>query len=316
MTRDDDYWTVVSGGRAERTRRRLERRDRLVARAYTLAAVLLVAGGLAVVCTPPLNQWLTDRTLTATAQAAQVRAAADTDADARLKAAAAYNRRLAGQQIQIGEVIRPDGSRDADFTDDVEYQGLLRSDGSGTMGVLAIPVIGVELPIRHGTGADVLDDGLGHVHGTSLPVGGRSTRTVISGHTNMEGRTLFTRLDELKKGQSFTIGVYGRVLHYRITDIRITSPRDTDALRIRPGKDLATLVTCTDTGNSRRLLVTGERYTPAPREDRQTDQRKAYDGALACGGVTLLAGLIATRRDTERLCRHTEATHRPKERRS
>lgn len=316
MTRDDDYWTVVSGGRAEQRRRRLERRDRLVARVYTLAAVLLVAGGLAIVCTPPLNQWLTDRTLTATAQAAQVRAAADTDADARIKAAAAYNRKLAGQQIQIGEVIRPDGSRDADFTDDVEYQSLLRSDGSGTMGVLTIPAIGVELPIRHGTGGDVLDDGLGHVHGTSLPVGGESTRTVISGHTNMEGRTLFTRLDELKKGQSFTIGVYGRVLHYRIIDIRVTSPKDTDALRIRPGRDLVTLVTCTDTGNTRRLLVTGERYTPKPHEATQKDMGTAWKGALACGGIVALAGLIATRRDTERLCRHTEATHRPKEHKS
>lgn len=316
MTRDDDYWTIVSGGRAERRRRRLEHRDRIVARVYTLAAMLLVIGGLAVICTPPLNQWLTDRTLTATAQAAQVRAAADTDADARLKAAAAYNRRLAGQQIQIGEVVRPDGTRDADFTDDMEYQSLLRSDGSGTMGVLSIPAIGVELPIRHGTGSDVLDDGLGHVHGTSLPVGGGSTRTVISGHTNMEGRTLFTRLDELRKGQSFTIATYGRTLHYRITDIRVTSPKDTDALKIRPGEDLATLVTCTDTGNSRRLLVTGERYAPTTHEDRQADQRMAWNGALACGGITLLAGLIATRRDTERLCRHTDDAFRPKEHRS
>ena len=184
------------------------------------------------------------------------------------------------------------------------------------MGVLSIPAIGVELPIRHGTGADVLDDGLGHVHGTSLPVGGKNTRTVISGHTNMEGRTLFTRLDELRKGQTFTIGVYGRVLHYRITGIQITSPKDTDALRIQPGRDLATLVTCTDTGNSRRLLVTGERYTPTPSETRETDSKTIRDGALACCGITFLAGLAVARRDTERLCRHTDDVFRPKEHRS
>ena len=154
------------------------------------------------------------------------------------------------------------------------------------------------------------------MHGTSLPVGGKSTRTVISGHTNMEGRTLFTRLDELGKGQTFTIGVYGRVLHYRITSIRITSPKDTDALRIQPGRDLATLVTCTDTGNSRRLLVTGERYTPTPSETRETDSKTIRDGALACCGITFLAGLAVTRRDTERLCRHTDDAFRPKEHRS
>ena len=184
------------------------------------------------------------------------------------------------------------------------------------MGYITIEKIGVELPIRHGTGADVLDDGLGHVHGTSLPVGGKNTRTVISGHTNMEGRTLFTRLDELRKGQTFTIGVYGRVLHYRITGIRITSPKDTDALRIQPGRDLATLVTCTDTGNSRRLLVTGERYTPTPSETRETDSKTIRDGALACCGITFLAGLAVARRDTERLCRHTDDVFRPKEHRS
>ena len=321
MTKTDteglpSFWGAVSGGRAEARRRRLERRDRLVARLYVLLAALLVAVGLTVVCTPPLNQWLNDGRLTASARAVQAEAAVRTDSDTALGAAEAYNRRLAAQQVQIGEVVRADGSRDADFHDDAEYQSLLRSDATGTMGVLSVPAIGVELPIRHGTGSDVLDDGLGHVHGTSLPVGGRSTRTVISGHTNMEGRTLFTRLDELGKGQTFTITTYGRVLHYRITGIRITSPKDTDALRIQPGKDLATLVTCTDTGNSRRLLVTGERYTPTPSETRETDSKAIRDGALACCGIAFLAGLAVARRDMERLCRHTDDVFRPKEHRS
>lgn len=316
MTREDDYWTIVSGGRAEARRRRLEHRDRIVSRVSTLLAVLLLLGGLAIICTPPLNQWVTDGRLTATAQAAQVSAATATDTDTRLEAADEYNRRLAAQQVQIGEIIRADGTRDADFKDDTEYQSLLRLDATGTMGVLSIPAIGVELPIRHGTGADVLDDGLGHVHGTSLPVGGKNTRTVISGHTNMEGRTLFTRLDELKRGQTFTVSTYGRVLHYRIVDIRVTSPSDTEALRIRPGRDLATLLTCTDTGNTRRLLVTGERYAPAAGEAAQTDMRAARDGALACGGAVALAGLAVARRDRERLCRHTSDAFRPGERRS
>lgn len=321
MTKTDteglsSFWEAVSGGRAEARRRRLERRDQLMARVYVLLAALLVVVGLTVICTPPLNQWLNDGRLTASARAVQAGAAVRTDSDTALGAAEAYNRRLAAQQVQIGEVVRADGSRDADFKDDAEYQSLLRSDATGTMGVLSVPAIGVELPIRHGTGPDVLDDGLGHVHGTSLPVGGKSTRTVISGHTNMEGRTLFTRLDELKRGQTFSIGVYGRVLHYRIVDIRVTSPSDTEALRIRPGRDLATLLTCTDTGNTRRLLVTGERYAPAAGEAAQTDMRAARDGALACGGAVALAGLAVARRDRERLCRHTADAFRPGERRS
>lgn len=133
---------------------------------------------------------------------------------------------------------------------------------------------------------------------------------------NMEGRTLFTRLDELRCGQTFTVSTYGRVLHYRIVDIRVTSPSDTEALGIRPGRDLATLLTCTDTGNTRRLLVTGERYAPAAGEAAQTDMRGARDGALACGGAVALAGLAVARRDRERLCRHTADAFRPGERRS
>lgn len=321
MTKTDteglsSFWEAVSGGRAEARRRRLERRDRRMARLYALLAVALVVCGTTAICVPPLNQWLNDGRLTASARAAEATAAVRTDTDRALGAAEAYNRRLAAQQVQIGEVVRADGSRDADFKDDAEYQSLLRSDATGTMGVLSVPAIGVELPIRHGTGPDVLDDGLGHVHGTSLPVGGKSTHTVISGHTNMEGRTLFTRLDELKRGQTFSIGVYGRVLHYRIVDIRVTSPSDTEALRIRPGRDLATLLTCTDTGNTRRLLVTGERYAPAAGEAAQTDMRAARDGALACGGAVALAGFAVARRDRERLCRHTADAFRPGERRS
>ena len=321
MTKTDaeglpSFWEAVSGGRAEARRRRLERRDRRMARLYALLAVALVVCGTTAICVPPLNQWLNDGRLTASARAAEATAAVQTDADRALEAAEAYNRRLAAQQVQIGEVVRPDGTRDADFKDDTEYQGLLRLDAAGAMGVLSVPAIGVELPIRHGTGSDVLDDGLGHVHGTSLPVGGRSTRTVISGHTNMEGRTLFTRLDELKRGQTFTISTYGRVLHYRIVDIRVTSPSDTEALGIRPGRDLATLLTCTDTGNTRRLLVTGERYTPSGPGAGQADMRAARDGALACGGAVALAGLAVARRDRERLCRHTADAFRPGERRS
>ena len=232
-----------------------------------------------------------------------------------MRAARDYNRRMVGRQYQIGEVLNPDGTRDADFTEDTTYQGLLDSDASGTMGALRIPAIGVDLPIRHGTGPDSLDNGLGHVHGTSLPVGGTDTRTVISGHTNVAGKTLFTRLDELKKDQTFVISVYGRVLHYRIVDIAIIDPSDVDALKIVAGKDLASLLTCTDTANSRRLLVTGERYTPRTNEPQDVDGRTGLAGAAGIGAVTLAVGLPPVRMThrRRRIVRHTTDPYRPVE---
>lgn len=263
--------------------------------------------------TPGLNTWWNDRTLTHEAHAAET--LPQDGVGRQVKAARDYNKRMVGRQYQIGEVLNPDGTRDADFTEDTTYQGLLDSDASGTMGALRIPAIGVDLPIRHGTGPDSLDNGLGHVHGTSLPVGGTDTRTVISGHTNVAGKTLFTRLDELKRGQSFTIGVYGRVLHYRIVDIAIIDPSDVDALRIVAGKDLASLLTCTDTANSRRLLVTGERYTPRANEPQDVDGRAGLAGAACIGAVTLAVGLppvrMAHRR--RRIVRHTTDPYRPVE---
>lgn len=308
-----DFWRIVSGGRAESTRQRLERHDRRMSRLYRLLALPLILGGLTVMLTPGLNTWWNDRTLTSEAHAAET--LPQDRIGKQVAAARDYNARMVGRQYQIGEVLNPDGTRNADFTEDATYQRLLDSDASGTMGALLIPAIGVDLPIRHGTGPDSLDNGLGHVHGTSLPVGGANTRTVISGHTNVAGKTLFTRLDELKRGQSFTIGVYGRVLHYRIVDIAIIDPSDVDALRIVAGKDLASLLTCTDTANSRRLLVTGERYTPRANEPQDVDGRAGLAGAACIGAVTLAVGLpparMAHRR--RRIVRHTTDPYRPVE---
>lgn len=260
-----DFWRIVSGGRAESTRQRLERHDRRMSRLYRLLALPLIVGGLTVMLTPGLNTWWNDRTLTHEAHA--VETLPQDGVGRQVKAARDYNKRMVGRQYQIGEVLNPDGTRDADFTEDTTYQGLLDSDASGTMGALRIPAIGVDLPIRHGTGPDSLDNGLGHVHGTSLPVGGTDTRTVISGHTNVAG------------------------------------------------KDLASLLTCTDTANSRRLLVTGERYTPRANEPQDVDGRAGLAGAACIGAVTLAVGLpparMAHRR--RRIVRHTTDPYRPVE---
>lgn len=308
-----DFWQVVSGGRAESTRQRLERHDRRMSRLYRLLALPLIVGGLTVMLTPGLNTWWNDRTLAHEAHA--VETLPQDGVERQVRAARDYNRRMVGRQYQIGEVLNPDGTRDADFTEDTAYQSLLDSDATGTMGALRISAIGVDLPIRHGTGQDALDNGLGHVHGTSLPVGGTDTRTVISGHTNVQGKTLFTRLDELKKGQTFVIGVYGRVLHYRIVDIAIIDPSDVNALKIVAGRDLASLLTCTDTANSRRLLVTGERYTPRTNEPQDVDGRTGLAGAAGIGAVMLAVGLppVHMTHRRRRIVRHTTDPYRPVE---
>ena len=128
------------------------------------------------------------------------------------------------------------------------------------MGYITIPKIGVELPIYHGTGDSVLQIAAGHLEGTSLPVGGESTHAVISAHRGLPSAKLFTNLDQLEVGDTFTITVLDRVLTYEVDKISIVLPTETDELKIAEGKDYVTLMTCTPYGiNTHRLLVRGRR---------------------------------------------------------
>ena len=128
------------------------------------------------------------------------------------------------------------------------------------MGYITISKIGVELPICHGTGDSVLQITAGHLEGTSLPVGGASTHAVISAHRGLPSAKLFTNLDQLEVGDTFTITVLDRVLTYEVDKISIVLPTETDELKITEGKDYVTLMTCTPYGiNTHRLLVRGRR---------------------------------------------------------
>ena len=140
------------------------------------------------------------------------------------------------------------------------YQSILNLDGNGVMGSIEIPKINVNLPIYHGTSNDVLGAGVGHMEGSSFPVGGENTRTVLAGHRGLPNSKLFTRLDELERGDFFFIKVLDEVLAYEVIDIEVIEPEDISKLEIIPEKDLATLLTCTPYGlNTHRLIVTGER---------------------------------------------------------
>lgn len=156
---------------------------------------------------------------------------------------------------------------------DARYESLLNMDGSGMMGYIRIPKIKVEIPIYHGTSESVLQAGVGHFWGTSLPVGGESTHTVLTGHRGLPTKTLFTNMDKLVKGDVFYIKVLDETLAYKVDQILTVLPEETDALSIVPGQDYATLVTCTPYAiNTHRLLVRGHRipYEEAVKIEKNT----------------------------------------------
>ena len=147
------------------------------------------------------------------------------------------------------------------------YMDMLRVDSSGVMGYVCIDKIKVELPIYHGTSDTVLNSAAGHLEGSSLPVGGESTHCVISAHRGLPSAKLFTNLDKLEPGDTFTVTVLDRVLTYEVFQVLIVEPSEVSALYVMDGEDLCTLVTCTPYGiNTHRLLVQGRRIeTEAPK---------------------------------------------------
>lgn len=285
-----------------RARRRARHASRLLA---ALTVLLLAAAGLTAAW-PYATRANGDRLMDMQAREAADRASAfpyDTR-DTMVKAAVAYNKTLAqGGQPLLGVAKDPfSGSTDGDWDgdDDPEYKRLLDVDGIGTMGRIRIPRISVDLRIGHGSGQGTLSQGAGHLHGTSLPVGGHGTHTVITAHTDYSKASMFDRLTELKQGDPFYLEVMGRTLAYRVTTIRVTDPieknsGDFDMLKVHGQADEATLITCTGPGLTQRLLVTGVRnrmpdQAPYPDEAPADTRRIIRDTGLATG-LTALTGL-------------------------
>lgn len=141
-----------------------------------------------------------------------------------------------------------------------EYYDTLDINGDGMMGYITIEKIKVQLPVYHGTSDKVLNSAVGHVEGSSLPVGGKSTHAVLSAHRGLPSAKLFTNLDKLQIGDIFTIRILDRTITYQVDQILIVLPQETDNLNIVPGEDYCTLVTCTPYGiNTHRMLVRGTR---------------------------------------------------------
>ena len=155
---------------------------------------------------------------------------------------------------------------------DEEYMACLNLTGDGMMGYVQIPKIDVKIPIYHTVSTEVLEKAAGHLEGSSLPVGGADTHAVISAHRGLPSAALFTDLDKLKEGDHFLISVLDEVLCYEVDQVSVVEPSETEALKVEPGKDLATLLTCTPYGvNSHRLLVRGHRVEYVEEEVMKED---------------------------------------------
>ncbi|WWU65598.1 class C sortase [Clostridium baratii] len=179
------------------------------------------------------------------------------DLEKEYKRAMEYNEKL--YSIQNTNIVNEKDSKDNSILSEDSYNNILNM-GNGVMGSIEIPKINVNLPIYHNTFDEVLSVGVGHVFGSSLPVGGMNTRSFLTAHRGLPSAKLFTRLDELVEGDLFFIRVLDKTLAYKIYDIKEILPEDISSIRTEEGKDLVSLITCTPYGiNTHRLVVTGER---------------------------------------------------------
>ena len=214
------------------------------------------------------------------------------DAKTQISQAHAYNDALsAGAVLEANNHVPTGAGSSKDSS--LKYANILKANNEGLMARLKIPSISLDLPVYHGTADDTLLKGLGHLEGTSLPVGGEGTRSVITGHRGLAEATMFTHLDKVKNGDSLIVEVFGEVLTYRVTSTKVVEPEETEALRVEEGKDLLTLVTCTPLGiNTHRILLTGERVYPTPSKDVAAAGKRPDIPRFPWWAVALVAGLI------------------------
>lgn len=191
-----------------------------------------------------------------------------------LRRAREYNSKLSSGAIYEANTNIPT-SHGATSDASQDYWDQLKVNDDGLMARLRIKKIDLDLPVYHGTEDATLLKGLGHLRGTSLPVGGKGTRSVITGHRGLASAEMFTRLDEVGKGDTFTIEVFDEILTYKVVDKIVVNPDETKKIAAVPGKDLMTLITCTPLGiNTQRILVTGERVVPTPAADKALRGKK------------------------------------------
>lgn len=271
-------------------------------RARTLAALVVVALGIALVSYPFVSDWLNRRAQNAAtgAQGEAVASAAPDALAAQREAAVSYNERLLRGSVRVTDPFDEAGLPPGN----AEYDSVLDVAGDSVMAELVIPAINVDLPVSHYTSDESLSKGAGHLANTSVPIGGPSTHSVLAAHTGLPTARMFDRLDELRAGDWFVIRVLGEEHFYEVASTEVVEPGETSSLAVQQGRDLVTLVTCTPYGvNSHRLLVHAER-TDLPAQWTSSDaavrsvvppaaaQPRMWRAALAGAGAA--AGIILT----------------------
>ncbi len=243
-------------------------------------SVMLVVGVGLILYPTVADAW--NRHVASRAVAGYVEQVADTskeDREAQLARAREYNESLVGRGVTRFLPTEEEKK---------EYNAILDITGTGIMGYVTIPKIDARLPIYHGTDETVLQIASGHMEGSSFPIGGESTHAVLTGHTGLPSAMLFTGIDTLEKGDTFTVTVYDDVLTYEVEETHVVLPDNVKNLEIQEGRDLVSLVTCTPYGvNSHRLLVRGHRI-PTPAEADETQYDKAdTNRTLVIAGIAL-----------------------------
>ena len=217
----------------------------------SIGIIALFIVGLCIILYPTIsNMWNQKRQSQAVeTYSNQVKDMESDKKKALLEQAQQYNQKLLSENDPIKNHV-----------DDYEYDNMLSVDDTGIMGYISIPQIDVKLPIYHGTGDEAISQGVGHLQGSSLPVGGEGTHCVLSSHRGLPKAKLFTDLDRLNVGDRFSLTVLDQTITYQVDLISIVEPEELDKLMIEDGKDYCTLLTCTPYGvNTQRLLVRGSR---------------------------------------------------------
>ena len=252
--------------------------------------ILIVIAGYLLLAYPFLSNYLFEKSAGSTVESYQEK----TDMmDQKIKEkvldeARGYNENLLRSSIQLTDPFKTKKING----ETVFYNNILNVDRSEIMGYVKIPCISVDLPIYHGTSAEVLERGIGHLAASSFPIGGESTHAVLTGHTGLSSAKLFTDLTEMKKGDLFFIHVLDKKLAYRVDRITVVKPDDTRNLQIIDGEDHVTLLTCTPYGvNDHRLLVRGKR-TRYHEKEEQTKERPHHSQWMEVYKQAILIGLL------------------------
>lgn len=262
----------------------------------TIFIILIFLAGLGFISYPTVsNLWNQAHQSRAIATySKQVEKLDDSENKKMLKAARKYNKSL----------LKKSDHWKLSKKDKKKYESLLDVSGTGIMGYIEVPKIDCSLPIYHGTDEGALQIAIGHLEGSSLPVGGKSSHCVLSGHRGLPSARLFTDLDQMEEGDTFILNILGHKLAYEVDQIKVVLPEEMSDLEIQEGKDLCTLVTCTPYGiNTHRLLVRGHRvkYVETKVQEQKevskpkTDTRLVIAGAVA-GAVVLFIIIFAVRR--------------------